>query len=192
MLPMVADVAELLRVRERFDALAAELGVSERPQLGVMIEVPSAALLADQLARHADFFSIGTNDLAQYALAMDRLHPRLAPLLDGLHPAVLRLIGGAVRGAARHQRPVAVCGALASDLEAVPLLIGLGVTELSVAPPAVPEVKARVRSLDREACRAEAERALRLTSAAEVRARVREAFPETLAGADLEGSVGTP
>ena len=177
MLPMIADAGELVRVGERLRALAAEAGVAEPPQLGVMIEVPSAAVLADQLARHAAFLSIGTNDLTQYVLAMDRLNPALAPRLDGLHPAVLRLVQQTTAGAARHGTWVGVCGALASDLEAVPVLIGLGVTELSVSPGAVPEVKARVRALDHATCAREAAALLELDSADAVRARVREVFP---------------
>jgi phosphoenolpyruvate-protein kinase (PTS system EI component) len=110
-----------------------------------MIEVPSAALLADQLARHADFLSIGTNDLTQYTLAMDRCQADLAAQSDGLHPAVLRLIDIAVRGARKHGKWVGVCGALGGDPLAVPILVGLGVTELSVDPVAVPAIKARVR-----------------------------------------------
>jgi phosphoenolpyruvate-protein kinase (PTS system EI component) len=162
-----------LAVRARLDAAVAALGRGARPQLGVMIEVPAAALLADQLAAHADFLSIGTNDLTQYTLAMDRCHPGLAARLDGLHPAVLRLIALTVQGAARHGKWVGVCGALASDVDAVPLLVGLGVTELSVSPGLVPQIKARVRSLELDVCRARAEEMLALTSADEVRARVR-------------------
>ncbi len=173
MIPMVADVGELRRVRARLE----ELVNGERPELGVMIEVPSAAVLADQLAREADFLSIGTNDLTQYALAMDRTHPALAPLCDGLHPAVLRLVRDTVAGAARHDTWVGVCGALAGDLDAVPALIGLGVRELSVSPRSVPDIKARVRGLDLASCRREALGLCELDSAAAVRARVRQLWP---------------
>ncbi len=173
MLPMVADVGELRRVRARLE----ELVNGARPELGVMIEVPSAAILADQLAREADFLSIGTNDLTQYALAMDRTHPALAPLCDGLHPAVLRLVRDTVAGAARHDTWVGVCGALAGDLDAVPVLIGLGVVELSVSPRAVPDVKARVRGLELAACKREAQALCELTSAEAVRAKARALWP---------------
>jgi phosphoenolpyruvate-protein kinase (PTS system EI component) len=176
MIPMVADLGELRRVRARLAELAAG---SEVPELGVMIEVPSAAILADQLAREADFLSIGTNDLTQYALAMDRTHPALAAQCDGLHPAVLRLVRDTVAGAARYDTWVGVCGALAGDLEAVPVLIGLGVSELSVSPRAVPDVKARVRGLERESCRREALALCELDSATAVRARAREVWPQT-------------
>lgn len=172
LLPMVADVADLQRVRQRLDELAAELGVSERPQLGVMIEVPSAALLADQLAEHADFLSIGTNDLTQYTLAMDRCHPALAANLDALHPSLLRLIALTVHGAAKHGKWVGVCGALASDPQATPVLVGLGVTELSVSPQLVPEIKDTVRRLDSSACQQLALDLQSLNSAQQVRARL--------------------
>jgi len=174
LLPMITDVAEFQQVAQRLDALCRELGV-RRPQLGAMIETPAAAMLADQLARVADFLSIGTNDLAQYGLAMDRGHAELAARIDGVHPAVLRLIDATVRGAATQRRPVAVCGGLASDPEAVPLLLGLGVSELSVVPGSIPRTKALIRTLELGDCRALAARALDLATAAEVRAVVRQA-----------------
>jgi len=177
LIPMVAEVGEVLRVRERIEALAEEMGLAERPQLGVMIEVPSAALLADQLARHVDFFSIGTNDLSQYTLAMDRCHAGLAARLDPMHPALLRLIAMTVEGAAQHGKWVGLCGGMASDLEAVPLLLGLGVSELSVSPPLVPGVKARLRTLSRVQCRADVQALLRLESAEAVRATARARWP---------------
>lgn len=170
LLPMITDLSELQQVRARIDELAREMGLSERPQLGVMIEVPSAALLAEQLAAHADFLSIGTNDLTQYTLAMDRCSPALAARLDPLHPAVLRLIEMTVRGARQHGRWVGVCGAMASDLAAVPVLLGLGVTELSVSPALVPEVKACVRQLQLAQCREQAQALLQQSSPQAVRA----------------------
>ena len=178
LLPMVADVSDLLRVRCRLTELAAEAGITDLPQLGVMIEVPSAALLADQLSQHADFLSIGTNDLTQYTLARDRCNPELAAGLDPLHPAILRLIAQTTAGAARYNRWVGVCGAMASDLDAAPVLIGLGVTELSVSGSLVPELKARVRTLDSEQCRQAVQGLMQLTSAQEVRAQVRTLWPQ--------------
>lgn len=177
LLPMVTDVGELVRLRERIDAFAREAGRTGRIEVGVMIEVPSAALLADQLARHADFLSIGTNDLTQYTLAMDRCQPDLAAQADGLHPAVLRLVSVAVEGASKHGKWVGVCGALAGDPLAVPLLIGLGVTELSVDPVSVPTIKARVRKLDYSQCRERAFEILALESAQAVRAASRAHWP---------------
>ena len=171
LLPMITDVAEIAFVSGRLEELCRELGVA-RPQLGAMIETPAAAMLADQISRVVDFVSIGSNDLAQYALAMDRGHAELAARIDGVHPAVLRLIAATARGAALHGRPVAVCGGLASDPGAVPLLLGLGVTELSVVPSLIPRLKALVRGLRLEDCRELARRAQQLTTAAEVRALV--------------------
>jgi phosphocarrier protein FPr/phosphocarrier protein len=139
-----------------------------------MIETPAAAMLAEAIAREVDFLSIGTNDLAQYALAMDRGHAELAARIDGLHPAVLRLIEATCKGAAVHHRPVAVCGGLASDPAAVPVLLGLGVSELSVVPTLIPQLKSLIRGLTGNSCRAVAGRALVLESAEQVRAAVRE------------------
>jgi len=172
LLPMITDVAEIAIVTRRLDGLCRELGVA-RPQLGAMIETPAAAMLADQIAAVVDFLSIGSNDLAQYGLAMDRGHAELAARIDGVHPAVLRLIAATTRGAARHGRPVAVCGGLASDPGAVPLLLGLGVTELSVVPSFIPRLKALVRALTFERCRELAQRALELGTSAEVRELLR-------------------
>ncbi|RMC97137.1 phosphoenolpyruvate--protein phosphotransferase [Aquitalea palustris] len=177
LLPMISEVDELLRVRQRLELLAGQLGLSERPQLGVMIEVPAAALLADQLARHADFLSIGTNDLTQYTLAMDRCNATLASRMDALHPALLRLIAMTVEGARQHGKWVGVCGALASDPLAVPVLVGLGVTELSVSPGLVPEIKSRIRVLDFAACQREARAMQLLSSAHEVRQRAQHCWP---------------
>jgi phosphocarrier protein FPr len=177
LLPMVTDAGELVRIRKRIDELAHGMGRTDAVEVGVMIEVPSAALLADQLARHADFLSIGTNDLTQYTLAMDRCQADLAAQADGLHPAVLRLIEQTTRGAAKHGKWVGVCGALGGDPVAVPLLVGLGVTELSVDPVAVPGIKARVRNLDYQLCRQRASDLLALDSAQAVRAASREIWP---------------
>jgi phosphoenolpyruvate-protein phosphotransferase len=171
LLPMITDLAEIRAVRGQLDVLCAELKRT-RPPLGAMIETPAAAMLADALAAEVDFLSIGTNDLAQYTLAMDRGHAELAARIDGLHPAVLRLIAATTRGAARHGCPVAVCGGLASDVQAVPVLIGLGVTELSVVPNMIPQSKALIRGLTLDRCRALAAQALELQAAADVRALI--------------------
>ena len=169
MVPMVASVAELVAVRALLDAAAADLGRAAPTQLGVMVETPAAAATADLIAETADFISIGTNDLTQYALAMDRGNPALASEVDGMHPAILRLIRLAAEGAARFDRPVSVCGGLASDPAAVAILVGLGVGELSVTPSRVAATKALIRTLDMTACRTLAMLACDLTSAAAVR-----------------------
>ncbi|ATQ44126.1 phosphoenolpyruvate--protein phosphotransferase [Caulobacter mirabilis] len=170
MIPMVSGLDELRAVRAVLDEARRDLGVVERVELGVMVETPAAALTADLLAAEADFLSIGTNDLTQYTLAMDRGNAELAPRIDALHPAVLRLIAQTTQGARRHGRWVGVCGGLAADPAAAPILIGLGVTELSATASAVPEIKALVRRLKRDACEALAERALLQPSAEAVRA----------------------
>ncbi|HEY3887070.1 MAG TPA: phosphoenolpyruvate--protein phosphotransferase, partial [Caulobacteraceae bacterium] len=180
MVPMVASLDELLAVRAVVDEVRADLGYTTPVQVGVMIETPAAAVTADIIAADADFLSVGTNDLTQYALAMDRGNPRLAAQVDGLHPAVLRLIAQAAAGAGRHGRPVCVCGGLASDLAAAPILIGLGVTELSAMPAVVPELKGLIRTLTLTACRNLAEAALDLTSAADVRALAAGSFQALL------------
>ncbi len=171
MFPMISTLAEWRAARDMVEQERATLGVPPI-QIGIMVETASAALLADRFAEEADFFSIGTNDLTQYTLAMDRTNPRLAPQLDALHPAVLRLIDQTVAGAHAHKRWVGVCGALAGDSEAVPVLVGLGVDELSVSVPIVPAVKARVRTLSLEECRITAKQALDAEDGAEVRALV--------------------
>jgi phosphocarrier protein FPr len=143
-----------------------------------MVEIPAAAIMAEQFAREADFFSIGTNDLTQYTLAMDRGHPKLAPQVDGLNPSVLQLIANTARGAQQHGRWVGVCGGIASDPQAVPMLIGLGVNELSVSVPAIPAIKAQIRTLSLAECQKLAQQALTLDTAAEVRALVPDPWAE--------------
>jgi phosphocarrier protein FPr len=139
-----------------------------------MVEVPAVAVMAQTFAAEADFFSIGTNDLTQYTLAMDRGHPKLAPKVDALNPAVLRLIAQTIEGAHSHNRLAGICGGVAGDPHAVPILVGLGIDELSVSLPAIPTVKAQIRRLSHAACRDLAQRALNCATADEVRALVPE------------------
>jgi multiphosphoryl transfer protein len=178
MFPMVATLEELRAGRAAVERARSALVDAGRPapdriDVGVMIEVPSAALAADRLAGEADFFSIGTNDLSQYALAADRGNERVAALADALHPAVLELIRLAAAAASTKARWTGVCGEVAGDPLATPLLIGLGVTELSMSAPAIPHVKQVVRRTDLSSARALAERALAASSAAEVRELLR-------------------
>ncbi len=176
MFPMVSEVGELraakAHLEEARDALAADGLPAGELELGVMIEVPAAALRADALAAEVDFLSIGTNDLVQYTMAAERGNGGVARLSDPLHPAVLRLIDGVAAAGRSHTCRVAVCGEAASDPQAVPLLVGLGVDELSVGPRRVPLVKAWVRELDFAAAGDLARRALGLVDAASVRALV--------------------
>ena len=173
MFPMIATLDELREAKailaDEVDAMAID---ASKIQVGVMIEVPSAAVLAEQFAREADFFSIGSNDLTQYTLAMDRGHPKLARKADGLNPAVLRMIELTCAGARQHGRWVGVCGGMASDALAVPALIGLGVTELSVSVPAIPAIKALVRRLSLADCQALAKEVVQMGTASEVRERL--------------------
>ncbi len=178
MLPMVASVAEVRAVRAITDRLRGDLGIADPVEIGVMVETPAAAITADLLAAQADFLSIGTNDLSQYVLAMDRGNPAVAAQVDPLHPAVLRMIAETCRRGAAAGRWVGVCGGLASDPLAVPILVGLGATELSAVPGFVAEAKAIVRSLTLAQAQAHARAALDCTSAAQVRALAR-AFAET-------------
>lgn len=173
MLPMVSELEEVAATRVVLDRLAGEMG-RPAPELGIMIETPAAALLAPVLAAEADFFSIGSNDLSQYVQARDRTAASVAAGLDGLHPAVLQLIVTTVAGAAQHGRWTGLCGGLAADRLAVPVLIGLGVSELSMPPAALAVTKQVIRDLDLVACRGLAQRALKAADAASVRTLSRE------------------
>jgi phosphotransferase system enzyme I (PtsI) len=152
MLPMISNLQELQQAKAMIESVRAELiaeGVSLNQdfKLGAMIEVPAAALCADQLAQHVDFFSIGTNDLIQYALAIDRIDDQVNYLYDPLHPAVLRLISMTLAAGKRHNIPVAMCGEMAGDLHLVPLLLGMGLREFSTHPANLLEVKHLIRQL---------------------------------------------
>jgi phosphocarrier protein FPr/phosphocarrier protein len=174
MIPMITSVHEVRAVRQRMEALSERRPDGTTIRLGVMIETPAAALIADRLAAEVDFFSIGTNDLTQYTLCMDRGEPRLAGRLDVLHPAVLRMIKLTVDAACAAGIPVTVCGGAAGDPMAAPVLLGLGVRELSMPGSLIARQKARLRKLSLETCESLAERALGMESAREVRSMMRE------------------
>jgi phosphoenolpyruvate-protein phosphotransferase (PTS system enzyme I) len=154
LLPMISTAGEIRRVREAMEQVARRLrrrGVAvpkPLPPLGAMIEVPGAALAADSLAAEADFFAIGTNDLIQYTLAIDRSDEQVAHLYNPLHPAVLRLIQFTVEAALRRGMPISVCGEMAGDQRFTALLLGLGLRSLSMAPRSIPRIKQRIRTLD--------------------------------------------
>ena len=154
LLPMISSVAEVHTVREMITAIARRLrrrGIKiadPLPPVGVMVEVPGAALSADSLSHVSDFFAIGTNDLTQYTLAIDRGDEQVASLYDPLHPAVLRLIQFTVEAGLRARIPVSVCGEIAGDPRYTALLLGLGVRELSMSANSVPVVKRRLRAMD--------------------------------------------
>ena len=179
MFPMVSTVDEVRQVKLLLEKARRELNASRRMEVGIMVEVPAAAVTADVLAKEVDFFSLGTNDLTQYLFAADRTNPDLASLADSLHPALLRVIDQVVRAAHSEGRWVGVCGEMASDLGAVPLLIGLGVDELSVHPPLVARIKASVRGLEAAECARVARAALQLDSGTAVRRLVDHSVSKT-------------
>lgn len=168
MLPMIATLEEVEQARAIAERVRQELNAPSVP-LGIMIEVPSAAIMADYLAQEVDFFSIGTNDLTHYTLAMDRLHPQLARQADALHPAVLRMIDRTVQAARKAGKRVGVCGGIAGDPKGAAILTGLGVAELSVSVPNIAEIKAYIRSRSHAEMQQIAQQALQCRTAAEVR-----------------------
>jgi phosphoenolpyruvate-protein phosphotransferase len=176
MVPMVAEVSEIIRVKEMIEAEKTKLGIKDKIQIGTMIEVPSAAIMADKIAKHVDFFSIGTNDLAQYTMAMDRGNPNLTSKLNNLHPAILKLIKITVDGGNKAGIPTAVCGAMASEIRSIPILVGLGIKELSTSMRSIPDVKALIRTLSYEKCKKVAEQAMEMESAEDVIALVKKEF----------------
>jgi len=191
MYPMISGLEEL----NQANALVAEymnelrragIPFDEKLQIGAMIETPSAVMVADSLAKRLNFFSLGTNDLIQYSLAVDRMNEKIAHLYEPTHPAIIRLIQATVQAAHNHQIKVSVCGEMASDPVLAPLLIGLGVDELSTAPPLVPPVKFLIRRLKLSEARDLAHFALESESAAEILARcqelARKVAPELLNG----------
>jgi phosphotransferase system enzyme I (PtsI) len=166
MIPMIVSVDELEAVKAEWRAAEASLEADGVPfkrgmKLGIMVETPAAAVIADALAQRCDFFSIGTNDLIQYVTACDRLNPRVQPLYNGNNPAVLRLIAQVAAAGRAHGIPVSVCGEMGSDAAKVPFLVGVGISKLSVAPASVATVKAQLARLDSAKARALAEAVLR-------------------------------
>jgi phosphotransferase system enzyme I (PtsI) len=179
MYPMISGLEELKQANALVEEYKAELrneGVpfNEQLEVGAMIEIPSAALSADALGKRVKFFSIGTNDLIQYSLAVDRMNEKIAHLYEPTHPAIVRLIKTTVDAARKNQIRVSVCGEIAGEPIMTPLLLGLGVDELSAAPPLVPPVKFMVRRLKLEEAKALAEFALNCESASEILARCQE------------------
>jgi phosphoenolpyruvate-protein phosphotransferase (PTS system enzyme I) len=175
MFPMVSSSEEIDALREHLTEARKtledrQIAAATNVQIGIMIEVPAAALMADVLAEQVDFFSIGTNDLTQYTLAADRTNEAIAPFADALHPAVLRLIDSVCKAAHAQQRWVGLCGELGGDPLALPVLLGLGLDELSMTPKAIPLCKQQVRLYNQEQVREIAQQALKKRNAAEVRA----------------------
>lgn len=186
MVPMISSLAEFRAVRRLFDEVVADvdaagLGRAKHVPLGVMVEVPSAAIMADQLAREVEFMSIGTNDLVQYVLAVDRTSRELAYLATPFDPAILRLIRGVVQAGTTHERPVIVCGAMASDPLAAVLLVGMGLRVLSMEAAAIPKVKASIGRVTCAETNEVAAKVMELATAAEVEDTVTRAFGYRLA-----------
>jgi phosphoenolpyruvate-protein kinase (PTS system EI component) len=171
MAPMVADAADVAFVQALVRDGCAAVPNAPAPRIGIMVEIPSAVLLADQLAEMIDFMSIGTNDLTQYLLAADRTNPALAGRQDAVHPALLRAVSRVVDAARAGERrcEVAVCGEIAGDPVGAQLLVGLGVDELSMGPASFGAVKRAVAARSLEELRGLARRAMDLHTAAEVR-----------------------
>jgi phosphoenolpyruvate-protein phosphotransferase len=174
MFPMVADVNDVRQARSWLDKAHAQLTGENVPHVwpvetGIMVEIPSAALLSPGLAHEVDFFSIGTNDLTQYTLAAERGNPQLVHLADGLHPAVLHLIDLVAKAAHAAGKWVGICGELGGDSVALPILVGLGIDELSLNPAGIPRIKALLRGLTLTKAQDIARRALQAQTSAEVR-----------------------
>jgi phosphotransferase system enzyme I (PtsI) len=179
MFPMIATLAEWRKARVILEEARAEVErhrgpVQKKIEVGIMVEIPATALRATRFAAEVDFFSVGTNDLAQYTFAAERGNPHVAKLADAFQPAVLQLIQMVVGAAHAHGKWVSVCGELAGDPLAVPLLVGLGVDGLSMNAPAIPRAKQIIRSLDYASARRLALRVLEVDTPEDVRERIRQ------------------
>jgi multiphosphoryl transfer protein len=177
MFPMIATLDELRRAKALAAEAQGELAIRATPyaetiEIGIMVEIPSVAVMAEQFAPEVDFFSIGTNDLTQYTFAVDRTNPNVASLADACHPAVLRQIQQVVQAAHATKVWVGVCGELAGDPQAIPILLGLGIDELSMSSPAIASAKQIVRRWSLAQAKVLAEQAIQLDSAEAVRALV--------------------
>ncbi|TFG48511.1 MAG: phosphoenolpyruvate--protein phosphotransferase, partial [Anaerolineales bacterium] len=183
MFPMVASVQDVKDITTVLEECKEELraegfDVAEKMDIGIMIEIPSAAIMADQLAEVVDFFSIGTNDLSQYTMAADRTNAQVAPLASGFQPAVFRLIKNVIDAAHAKGKRVGLCGEMAGELLAIPILLGLGLDEFSMNPPAIPFAKRLIRTISLDHARQVAEVAINLQGDREIREYVQEAVPE--------------
>lgn len=180
MFPMISQIEEIVKTKEICAEVREELArdrykFNPDVPLGMMVETPSAVALADQFAREVDFFSIGTNDLIQYTMAVDRGNSKIAHLYQHLHPSIVRMLRLTATAARRHNVHLAVCGEMAGDLMAVPILVGLGIDEFSVSPNVIPEVKRMIRSVTFDECRALVRRVSHLRMTAEIESEI-EAF----------------
>jgi len=182
MFPMVATAQEVRDARKILEECQQELKQEGKPfaddiEIGIMVEIPSAALVADQLAKEVDFFSIGTNDLSQYTMAADRTNPKVAHLSNAFYPAVLRLVREVIRAAHAEGKWVGMCGELAGEPLAAPILVGMGLDEFSMSPPMIPLIKQIIRNLDTEAMKSLAEEALMIESLDDIQKYVKSKIP---------------
>ncbi|MBI2899595.1 MAG: phosphoenolpyruvate--protein phosphotransferase [Planctomycetes bacterium] len=189
MIPMISSLHEVIEVREFVDEVRRELqregeSIPSKVPIGIMVEVPSTAIVADLMADHVDFFSIGTNDLIAYSIAVDRLNERVASLYQPSHPAILRLLRHVIQVGEARGKPVSVCGEMSSDPVYTILLLGLGLKCFSVVPPAIPEIKKIVRSVTMEEARAVAGKAFEFSDARKteefLRSETRKIIPDAL------------
>jgi phosphotransferase system enzyme I (PtsI) len=175
MFPMISGLEEWRKAKGIFEEVREQLRleaipIAEKIEVGIMVEIPSAALQADRFAKEVDFFSIGTNDLVQYTIAVDRMNEKVAGLYDYFHPAVIRLIKQVIDASDRHDKWTGMCGSMAGDPLAAPLLMGLGLHEWSMSPSAIQKIKRQIINLNRSECQELAERILDMDTPAEVRA----------------------
>ncbi|HAY83901.1 MAG TPA: phosphoenolpyruvate--protein phosphotransferase [Chloroflexi bacterium] len=187
MFPMVASVEEVVQAKSLLEECRRELEqeghlIQDKMEVGIMIEIPAAAIIADQLAEVVDFFSIGTNDLSQYTMAADRTNAKVAQIASGFQPAVFRLIKQVIDAAHARGKWVGLCGEMAGELIAIPILLGLGLDEFSMNPPAIPYAKLLIQSISLEKAKAVAELALNQLNSNEIRALVLELIPEVQLG----------
>ena len=187
MFPMIATVDDVLKARAVLEECRDELkkegyDVADQMDIGIMIEIPSAAILADQLSEVVDFFSIGTNDLSQYTLAADRTNAQVAQIASGFQPAIFRLIKQVIDAAHSNGKWVGLCGEMAGELLAIPILLGLGLDEFSMNPPAIPFAKQLIRSISFKHAQQVAQTALNLRSDKEIREYVQSMVPEVNIG----------
>jgi phosphotransferase system enzyme I (PtsI) len=165
MFPMISNITEIRRAKQVLEEVKADLRRNAIPfdehlEVGIMIEIPAAAVAADLLAKEVDFFSIGTNDLIQYTMACDRMNEQISHLYQPYHPAILRLVKWVIDGAHRHGKWVGMCGEMAGDLTATPILLGLGLDEFSMSAKSILKVRQAIRNLSYEQAQKLAETAL--------------------------------
>jgi phosphotransferase system enzyme I (PtsI) len=197
MFPMISSLSELKEARGHLEAAKEQLssaGIPHQPEVpvGIMIEVPSAVLIADHLAEEADFFSIGTNDLIQYTLAVDRVNQSVADLYQPTHPAILRMVSRLLEVAAESEIPVSVCGEMSGNVAFAVLLAGLGLREFSVSPASIPEIKKVIRSISIKEAREVASQALAIRDGQEtadyLASLAREIIPELFGEVPVAGA----